>query len=139
MTTLERGAFASPARDHRSSHDQEVLERLVWFHVVRLDPGDFGVLWTRPQPTDERFEFGPNYIIPKPFDPRVLISESIAVAKAAMDTGVARIQIDLYERSESGSMVSGARIRRCGRAGVRGGTRVGFRRSDGSLRGLLEW
>jgi malate dehydrogenase (oxaloacetate-decarboxylating)(NADP+) len=45
----------------------------------------------------ERFEFGPKYIIPKPFDPRVLIWESVAVAKAAMDTGVARITIDLDE------------------------------------------
>ncbi len=33
----------------------------------------------------ERFEFGPEYIIPKPFDPRVLIHESVAVAKAAME------------------------------------------------------
>ena len=48
----------------------------------------------------ERFEFGPRYIIPKPFDPRVLIQESSAVAKAAMDTGVARIQIDLDEYRE---------------------------------------
>jgi len=48
----------------------------------------------------ERFEFGPNYIIPKPFDPRVLIWESCAVAKAAMDSGVARIQIDLDEYRE---------------------------------------
>ncbi|MFZ2446513.1 MAG: NADP-dependent malic enzyme [Syntrophobacteraceae bacterium] len=34
--------------------------------------------------------FGPNYIIPKPFDPRVLIWEAQAVAKAAVQTGVAR-------------------------------------------------
>jgi malate dehydrogenase (oxaloacetate-decarboxylating)(NADP+) len=34
--------------------------------------------------------FGPEYIIPKPFDPRVLLWESSAVAKAAVDTGVAR-------------------------------------------------
>ncbi len=37
-----------------------------------------------------RIEFGKNYIIPKPFDPRVLLWEATAVAKAAMDTGVAR-------------------------------------------------
>ncbi|MCP4003008.1 MAG: NADP-dependent malic enzyme [bacterium] len=49
----------------------------------------------------ERFEFGPQYIIPKPFDSRVLIWESTAVAKAAMDSGVARIQIDLDEYRES--------------------------------------
>ncbi len=48
----------------------------------------------------ERFEFGPRYIIPKPFDPRVLIQESCAVARAAMETGVARIQIDLDEYRE---------------------------------------
>lgn len=35
--------------------------------------------------------FGPEYVIPKPLDPRVLVEESIAVAKAAIDTGVARI------------------------------------------------
>ncbi|MBD3239755.1 MAG: NADP-dependent malic enzyme, partial [Chitinivibrionales bacterium] len=38
----------------------------------------------------DSLEFGPEYIIPKPMDPRVLIEESIAVARAAMDTGVAQ-------------------------------------------------
>jgi malate dehydrogenase (oxaloacetate-decarboxylating)(NADP+) len=38
----------------------------------------------------ERFSFGPEYIIPKPFDARVLTREAVAVAKAACDTGVAR-------------------------------------------------
>jgi malate dehydrogenase (oxaloacetate-decarboxylating)(NADP+) len=42
-------------------------------------------------------EFGPDYIIPKPFDPRVLIWEASAVAKAAMDTGVAEKTIDIEE------------------------------------------
>jgi malate dehydrogenase (oxaloacetate-decarboxylating)(NADP+) len=37
----------------------------------------------------KRFEFGRDYIIPKPFDPRVLLWEAPAVAKAAMETGVA--------------------------------------------------
>lgn len=39
--------------------------------------------------------FGPEYIIPKPMDPRVLIEESLAVAKAAMESGVARNPVDL--------------------------------------------
>ena len=39
--------------------------------------------------------FGPDYIIPKPFDPRVLLWEAPAVAEAAMKTGMARRQIDL--------------------------------------------
>jgi malate dehydrogenase (oxaloacetate-decarboxylating)(NADP+) len=42
-------------------------------------------------------EFGPDYIIPKPFDPRVLIWEASAVAQAAIDTGVAEKQIDIGE------------------------------------------
>jgi len=46
---------------------------------------------------NESFEFGPDYIVPKPFDPRVLVWESVAVAKAAIDSGVARINIDLDE------------------------------------------
>jgi malate dehydrogenase (oxaloacetate-decarboxylating)(NADP+) len=38
----------------------------------------------------ERFSFGPEYIIPKPFDARVLTWEAPAVARAAVETGVAR-------------------------------------------------
>ncbi len=38
----------------------------------------------------KRIEFGRQYIIPKPFDPRVLLWEAPAVARAAMETGVAR-------------------------------------------------
>ena len=39
--------------------------------------------------------FGPEYIIPKPFDPRVLIWEASAVAQAAMETGVAQQPVDM--------------------------------------------
>jgi len=42
----------------------------------------------------EDFEFGRNYIIPKPFDPRVLWNVAPAVAKAAIETGVARVKIE---------------------------------------------
>lgn len=37
--------------------------------------------------------FGKDYIIPKPFDPRLITTVAPAVAKAAMDSGVARINI----------------------------------------------
>jgi malate dehydrogenase (oxaloacetate-decarboxylating)(NADP+) len=47
-----------------------------------------------------RLKFGPEYIIPKPFDPRVLIWEASAVAEAAMRTGVARVRVDLDEYRE---------------------------------------
>ena len=45
----------------------------------------------------ESFDFGPEYIIPKPFDPRVLLFVAPAVAKAAMDSGVATQPVDLKE------------------------------------------
>ena len=37
-----------------------------------------------------RPKFGPNYIIPVPFDPRLIAAVPLAVAKAAMDSGVAQ-------------------------------------------------
>jgi malate dehydrogenase (oxaloacetate-decarboxylating)(NADP+) len=48
----------------------------------------------------DRIRFGPEYIIPKPFDPRVLVWEASAVAKAAMESGVARTPVDLDEYRE---------------------------------------
>ncbi|HUF11672.1 MAG TPA: NADP-dependent malic enzyme [Longimicrobiales bacterium] len=44
---------------------------------------------------ESTFRFGADYLIPKPFDPRVLLWVAPAVAQAAMETGVARIQLDL--------------------------------------------
>jgi malate dehydrogenase (oxaloacetate-decarboxylating)(NADP+) len=38
-----------------------------------------------------KFQYGPEYIIPKPFDPRVYYEVSTAVAEAAVKSGVARI------------------------------------------------
>ncbi len=46
----------------------------------------------------QEFSFGPEYIIPKPFDPRVLWTVAPAVAKAAMDSGVARINIEDWNK-----------------------------------------
>ncbi len=45
----------------------------------------------------KRFEFGPEYLIPKPFDPRVLLWVTPAVAKAAADSGVAQKPITDYQ------------------------------------------
>ena len=47
------------------------------------------------------FHFGPEYIIPKPFDPRVLPWVATAVARAAMETGVARKPVDLEQYRET--------------------------------------
>jgi malate dehydrogenase (oxaloacetate-decarboxylating)(NADP+) len=41
----------------------------------------------------EQLRFGPEYLIPKPFDPRLIVKIAPAVAKAAMDSGVASASI----------------------------------------------
>ena len=46
---------------------------------------------------DENLVFGDGYIIPKPFDRRLFVEVSFAVAKAAVETGVARLKVDLAE------------------------------------------
>jgi malate dehydrogenase (oxaloacetate-decarboxylating)(NADP+) len=48
----------------------------------------------------DSLKFGDEYIIPKPLDPRVILWESVAVAKAAMESGVARKHLDLDEYRE---------------------------------------
>ncbi len=56
---------------------------------------------------DKPFKFGKEYIIPKPFDPRVLIWEASAVAKAACDAGIARNPIkdfDAYREALEGRL-----------------------------------
>ena len=46
---------------------------------------------------NETLEFGIGYIIPKPFDRRLFVEVSYAVAEAAVKTGVARAKVDLAE------------------------------------------
>ena len=45
-------------------------------------------------------KFGPEYLIPKPLDPRLITAISPAVAKAAIETGVARIEIKDWAKYE---------------------------------------
>ncbi|MCC6925496.1 NADP-dependent malic enzyme [Novosphingobium sp.] len=45
----------------------------------------------------QKYQFGPDYIIPAPFDPRLMEVVSSAVAKAAMDTGVAQKPIEDFD------------------------------------------
>jgi malate dehydrogenase (oxaloacetate-decarboxylating)(NADP+) len=49
---------------------------------------------------DEPLQFGPEYIIPKPLDPRVLFEVAPAVARAAMESGAARKELDLPAYAE---------------------------------------
>ena len=65
--------------------------------------------------SNKLFHFGPDYIIPKPFDPRVLLKVAPAVARAAMDTGVAQKPITSFrgyrEKLESLQSVSRGFVR----------------------------
>ncbi len=45
----------------------------------------------------DHFKFGREYLIPKPFDQRILFWSAAAVAQAAMDSGVAQVKIDIDE------------------------------------------
>lgn len=49
---------------------------------------------------ETKLVFGKEYIIPKPFDPRLITRVPMAVAKAAIESGVARINITDWERYE---------------------------------------
>ena len=61
----------------------------------------------------DSMKFGRDYIIPKPLDMRVMLWESTAVAKAAMETGVARkpVDIDEYREQLAFRQGKGARMR----------------------------
>ncbi|MEL6563422.1 MAG: NADP-dependent malic enzyme [Pseudomonadota bacterium] len=63
----------------------------------------------------EQLTFGPDYLIPKPFDPRLVSIVSSAVAQAAMETGVATRPIDdleAYKRKLDSSVFKSALLMR---------------------------
>ena len=63
----------------------------------------------------EKLTFGPDYLIPKPFDPRLIGTVASAVAKAAMETGVATrpiADLEAYKERLQGSVFKSALIMR---------------------------
>jgi malate dehydrogenase (oxaloacetate-decarboxylating)(NADP+) len=50
---------------------------------------------------DQPLQFGPDYVIPKPLDPRVLFEVAPAVAEAAVDSGVAKTSVDTEQYAET--------------------------------------
>lgn len=63
----------------------------------------------------ERLTFGPDYLIPKPFDPRLIGVVASAVAKAAMETGVATrpiADLEAYRHALDGSVFRSAMLMR---------------------------
>jgi malate dehydrogenase (oxaloacetate-decarboxylating)(NADP+) len=85
------------ALDVRSRKINEEMKRAAAYAIADLarQPVHDDVFTAYPGRT---FKYGPDYIIPAPFDPRLMTIVAPAVAKAAMDSGVARIYIkDLNE------------------------------------------
>jgi malate dehydrogenase (oxaloacetate-decarboxylating)(NADP+) len=63
---------------------------------------------------NDRFRFGPDYLIPKPFDPRIMLWVAPAVAQAAVESGVARRQLDPDEyRKLLAARLGRRRLGRC--------------------------
>jgi malate dehydrogenase (oxaloacetate-decarboxylating)(NADP+) len=87
------------ALDVRASAINEEMKIAATFALASLAKQDVPDTVVRAY-GGERFKFGRDYIIPKPFDSRVLLWEATAVAKAAMETGVARDPVNLDEYKE---------------------------------------
>jgi malate dehydrogenase (oxaloacetate-decarboxylating)(NADP+) len=90
-----RGALDARATEINEAMKVAAAEALA--ELARQDVPDAVVKAYGDQP----LQFGPDYIIPKPLDPRVLFEVSGAVAEAAMDSGVARETLDLEEYRET--------------------------------------
>lgn len=90
-----RGAL--DARATEINEDMKIAAAKALARLSRQDVPDAVVKAYGDQP----LQFGPDYIIPKPLDPRVLFEVAPAVAKAAIDSGAARIQLDLEKYVET--------------------------------------
>jgi malate dehydrogenase (oxaloacetate-decarboxylating)(NADP+) len=95
-----RGALdvrASAINDDMKAAAAQALAALAREDV----PDEVGAAYGR------RLRYGPEYIIPAPFDPRLMVAVPKAVAQAAMDSGVARtpiIDMDAYARALRGRL-----------------------------------
>ncbi|TIP87064.1 MAG: NADP-dependent malic enzyme [Mesorhizobium sp.] len=80
--------------------DMKIAAARALAELARQDvPDDVAAAYQGMRP-----KFGPNYIIPVPFDPRLISAIPIAVAKAAMESGVARkpiLDLDRYAQELS--------------------------------------
>lgn len=85
------------ALDVRATAINEEMKKAASFALAKLAKEDVPESVKRAYGVKE-MSFGREYIIPKPFDPRVLTWVAPAVAKAAMDTGVAQEPINDFEQ-----------------------------------------
>ena len=119
LSTAEHFTRMGVARDHRGALD--VRARAInpeMMIAATLALAELAKATVPPSVAaaygGEVFEFGPEYLIPKPFDSRILLYVAPAVAKAAMDSGVARVSIDVesYEDRLKASLDPGGEVMR---------------------------
>ncbi|MGC8957100.1 MAG: NADP-dependent malic enzyme [Candidatus Kapaibacteriota bacterium] len=84
------------ALDVRATTINEEMKKAAAYALAQLAKEEVPEIVKRAYGVKE-LKFGREYIIPKPFDPRVLTWVAPAVAKAAMDSGVARKPIENFE------------------------------------------
>ncbi|NUM81615.1 NADP-dependent malic enzyme, partial [bacterium] len=84
------------ALDVRATTINEEMKRAAAFALAKLAKEDVPDSVAKAYGLD-RLHFGKEYLIPKPFDHRVLIWEAAAVAQAAINTGVARVKVDIEQ------------------------------------------
>jgi len=84
------------ALDVRATDINEAMKRAAVYSIAELAkkpvPDSVAMVYS-----DTSLTFGPTYIIPKPMDPRLLTTVAPAVARAAMESGVARHPIQDWE------------------------------------------
>jgi malate dehydrogenase (oxaloacetate-decarboxylating)(NADP+) len=91
-----RGALDADASTINRAMEIATVEAIADLAMVEVDE-TAAVAYAGPTPV-----FGPDYIIPRPFDPRLILHIAPAVAKAAAESGVARAPIadlEAYRRS----------------------------------------
>lgn len=84
------------ALDVQATSINEEMKKAASYALARLAREDVPEIVKRAYGV-KNLSFGREYIIPKPFDPRVLTWVAPAVAKAAMETGVAQKPIENFE------------------------------------------
>lgn len=88
------------ALDVRASCINDEMKMAAVKAIAQLAKEDVPDAVLKAYKGSEGYHFGRDYLIPKPVDPRVLMHVAPAVAKAAMDSGVARRKIDINDYLE---------------------------------------
>jgi len=102
-----QGALARPGHAHHGGHAPRCRRR-TRRTGAREVPDEVSRAYGH-----ETFSFGPEYLLPKPIDQRILVREPAAVAARALADGVARHPVDTDRYQESLRVRIGTGARRC--------------------------